>query len=182
MSNSSLPTTWKGATPDRGAMPSPPTMSPRSSGRSGWSRRARRAAGSSRCRSAARRIAKPPRLTLTIGGKPDRARAGQGRRAAARASPPRSRELSAGFVFVGYGLKDPRYGFDDYRGLDVRGKIVVALAGTPDRACRATSPPISMRSKDRCRRRGRRDRLCRSCRATTARRATRSGRPRRRAR
>ena len=41
------------------------------------------------------------------------------------------RALSAGFVFVGYGLEDARYGFDDYRGLDVRGKIVVALSGTP---------------------------------------------------
>ena len=43
----------------------------------------------------------------------------------------KSRKLSAGFVFVGYGLKDRRFGFDDYRGLDVRGKIVVALAGSP---------------------------------------------------
>src|SRR5262249_6188440 len=41
------------------------------------------------------------------------------------------RKLTAGFVFVGYGLKDRRYGFDDYRGLDVKGKIVVALDGAP---------------------------------------------------
>lgn len=38
---------------------------------------------------------------------------------------------SAGVVFVGYGLDAPQLGMDDYRGLDVRGKIVVALAGTP---------------------------------------------------
>jgi hypothetical protein len=38
---------------------------------------------------------------------------------------------SAPAIFVGYGLEDPQFGFDDYRGLDVRGKIVVALFGTP---------------------------------------------------
>ena len=43
----------------------------------------------------------------------------------------KDRKLSAGFVFVGYGLKDARYGIDDYRGLDLRGKIAVALSGSP---------------------------------------------------
>ena len=37
-------------------------------------------------------------------------------------------------VFVGYGLEDKRYGFDDYRGLDVAGKVVVYLSGTPEGA------------------------------------------------
>jgi len=41
------------------------------------------------------------------------------------------RELSAGFVFVGYGIRDARYKFDDYRGLDLKGKIAVALSGAP---------------------------------------------------
>ena len=35
-------------------------------------------------------------------------------------------------VFVGYGIVEPRLGYDPYRGLDVRGKVVVALAGDPD--------------------------------------------------
>jgi Zn-dependent M28 family amino/carboxypeptidase len=35
-------------------------------------------------------------------------------------------------VFVGYGLEDQSVGLDDYRGLDVRGKIVVYLWGVPD--------------------------------------------------
>ncbi|WP_375270541.1 M28 family peptidase [Sphingomonas sp.] len=35
-------------------------------------------------------------------------------------------------VFVGYGVVEPRLGYDPYRGLDVRGKVVVALAGDPD--------------------------------------------------
>ncbi len=43
----------------------------------------------------------------------------------------KSRNLAAGFVFVGYGIKDARHGIDDYRGLDLRGKIAVALDGTP---------------------------------------------------
>ena len=38
---------------------------------------------------------------------------------------------SAEAVFVGYGLEDSRYNLDDYRGLDVRGKVVVALYGSP---------------------------------------------------
>jgi hypothetical protein len=38
---------------------------------------------------------------------------------------------TAAAVFVGYGLADDRFRLDDYAGLDVRGKIVVALAGFP---------------------------------------------------
>jgi Zn-dependent M28 family amino/carboxypeptidase len=38
----------------------------------------------------------------------------------------------AGIVFVGYGVVEPGLGYDPYRGVDVRGKIVVALAGDPD--------------------------------------------------
>jgi Zn-dependent M28 family amino/carboxypeptidase len=38
----------------------------------------------------------------------------------------------AGIVFVGYGIVEPRLGYDPYRGLDVRGKVVIALAGDPD--------------------------------------------------
>lgn len=40
-------------------------------------------------------------------------------------------DLAAPLVFVGYGLSAPALGFDDYRGLDVRGKIVVTLRGYP---------------------------------------------------
>ncbi len=41
------------------------------------------------------------------------------------------RAIDAGMVFVGYGLSDQRLGLNDYAGLDVRGKIVVILGGTP---------------------------------------------------
>jgi len=40
-------------------------------------------------------------------------------------------DVEAPLVFVGYGLDMPSHGFNDYQGLDVRGKVVVALTGTP---------------------------------------------------
>ncbi|MEP7314853.1 MAG: M28 family metallopeptidase [Pseudomonadota bacterium] len=40
-------------------------------------------------------------------------------------------DVSAALVFVGYGIEDPRFKLDDYRGLDVKGKIAVALSGFP---------------------------------------------------
>ena len=39
--------------------------------------------------------------------------------------------MNAPLVFVGFGLVAPEHGRDDYRGLDVKGKIVVALNGAP---------------------------------------------------
>jgi Zn-dependent M28 family amino/carboxypeptidase len=42
-----------------------------------------------------------------------------------------NRAVDAPLVFVGHGISDPGLGVDDYRGLDVRGKIVVALPGSP---------------------------------------------------
>jgi hypothetical protein len=72
----------------------------------------------------------PPRMTLTVGGKTVVLE--QGKDAGIRPSvTAKSRNLTAGFVFVGYGVKDVRYGYDDYRGLNLKGKIAVALAGTP---------------------------------------------------
>jgi len=43
----------------------------------------------------------------------------------------RERKLDTPMVFVGYGLDDARLGLNDYRGLNVRGKAVVVLSGTP---------------------------------------------------
>lgn len=42
-----------------------------------------------------------------------------------------SLDIEAPVVFVGYGLEDKRFGLDDYRGLNVKGAIVVALRGYP---------------------------------------------------
>jgi hypothetical protein len=41
------------------------------------------------------------------------------------------RKIDAPLVFVGHGVSDPKLGIDDYAGLDVRGKVVVAIEGTP---------------------------------------------------
>ena len=40
--------------------------------------------------------------------------------------------VSARVVFVGRGIVAPQYGVDDYRGADVRGKIVAFFGGTPE--------------------------------------------------
>jgi hypothetical protein len=40
-------------------------------------------------------------------------------------------DLRAPMVFAGYGMTDAAVGFDDYEKLDVRGKIVVVLSGSP---------------------------------------------------
>ncbi|MGK3862468.1 hypothetical protein, partial [Enterococcus faecium] len=40
--------------------------------------------------------------------------------------------VSAPVVFVGRGIVAPQYKVDDYKGVDVRGKIVAIFAGAPD--------------------------------------------------
>jgi len=40
-------------------------------------------------------------------------------------------ELEAPVVFVGYGMVDKESGYDDYKGVDVKGKIVMMLSGYP---------------------------------------------------
>lgn len=44
---------------------------------------------------------------------------------------PESRLDHAGIVFAGYGIVAPEYGWNDYAGLDVRGKLVLALVNDP---------------------------------------------------
>ena len=39
---------------------------------------------------------------------------------------------SAPVVFVGYGITDAEQNYDDYKGADVKGKVALAFAGTPD--------------------------------------------------
>jgi Zn-dependent M28 family amino/carboxypeptidase len=40
-------------------------------------------------------------------------------------------DVEAPLVFAGYGLKVPENNYDDFAGIDVRGKIIVILAGSP---------------------------------------------------
>jgi Zn-dependent M28 family amino/carboxypeptidase len=42
-----------------------------------------------------------------------------------------SRLRDAGIVYAGYGIVAPEYGWDDYAGLDVRGKLVLAMVNDP---------------------------------------------------
>jgi hypothetical protein len=44
-----------------------------------------------------------------------------------------AREIDAELVFVGHGLSSTEAAHDDFRGLDVRGKVVVYLSGAPPR-------------------------------------------------
>ena len=40
-------------------------------------------------------------------------------------------EVNAPMVFVGYGLSIPEKSYDDYAGLDLKGKVVVLISGYP---------------------------------------------------
>ncbi len=65
---------------------------------------------------------------LTVGGRTY----SHGREFLLRASPDATAaSIEAPLVFAGYGLDLPARGYDDYEGLDVRGKIVVVLNGHP---------------------------------------------------
>ncbi len=41
-------------------------------------------------------------------------------------------ELSSGLVFAGYGISAPRLNYDDYEGLDVKGKVVLVMRYHPE--------------------------------------------------
>jgi hypothetical protein len=42
-------------------------------------------------------------------------------------------KVFGGLVFAGYGISEPKLGYDDYAGIDVKGKIVIVTRGTPDK-------------------------------------------------
>ncbi|PZN92355.1 MAG: peptidase M28 [Alphaproteobacteria bacterium] len=71
------------------------------------------------------------KVTITGGGAPaDFAHAGETIVYPLLAHP--TGDVTAPLVFVGFGIDAPKQGFDDYKGLDVRGKIVVMLNGIPN--------------------------------------------------
>jgi hypothetical protein len=68
----------------------------------------------------------PP--TLAIGGRTFT----HGQEIIVRPNPSEARQtIEAPVVFAGYGLDMPKFGFNDYKGLDVRGKVVAVLSGFP---------------------------------------------------
>ena len=68
------------------------------------------------------------RVTLNIGGAKREFNFGD----AFLADVPTDMNFRGGLVFVGYGMSSPRNSYDDYAGLDVKGKIVVMVDGTPN--------------------------------------------------
>ena len=40
--------------------------------------------------------------------------------------------VDADIVYVGYGIEAPEYQWDDYKGVDVRGKVLLMLVNEPD--------------------------------------------------
>jgi len=60
-------------------------------------------------------------------------------------------KVEAPIVFVGYGISAPGKGLDEYAGVDVKGKIVLALKGSPTMA---PTPRCSLPRRRRRRPRG----------------------------
>jgi hypothetical protein len=70
------------------------------------------------------------RLALVRGGQETELRLGSDAVLSTRTDLAES--LEAGLVFAGYGLSIPEQGYDDLAGLDLKGKVVVYLSGSPE--------------------------------------------------
>ena len=78
-------------------------------------------------------FASAPHVRLNVGGSPTELT--QGEQIAVRAPTNGDKSLSingAALVFVGYGVKAPERNWDDFKGLDAKGKILVMLVNDPD--------------------------------------------------
>jgi Zn-dependent M28 family amino/carboxypeptidase len=78
-------------------------------------------------------FAGPLNLSLTVGGRTETIT--QGRQVAIRAPQTNTEQLSlqnAPLLFVGYGVNAPERNWDDYKGVDLHGKIAVVLVNDPD--------------------------------------------------
>lgn len=74
-----------------------------------------------------------PRLSVSVDGKPQALT--QGEQIAIRAAMDGSKSVdieNAPIVFVGYGVKAPERNWDDYKGVDLHGKIALVLVNDPD--------------------------------------------------
>src|SRR5688572_408023 len=72
-----------------------------------------------------------PVATITAGGKAMRLRFPNDYVAVSRRNANDIRVDNSDIVFVGYGVVAPEYGWDDYKGLDVKGKTIVMLVNDP---------------------------------------------------
>ena len=78
-------------------------------------------------------FAAAPHVSVDIAGKPTPLT--QGEQIAVRAPTNGDKAMTidkAPLVFVGYGVKAPERGWDDFKGLDAKGKILVMLVNDPD--------------------------------------------------
>src|SRR5687767_12437664 len=72
-----------------------------------------------------------PTASFTVGSKQINLTFPQDYVAVSRRFVPESKVENSDIVFVGYGVVAPEYGWDDYKGLDVRGKTIVMLINDP---------------------------------------------------
>jgi Zn-dependent M28 family amino/carboxypeptidase len=72
-----------------------------------------------------------PSASFTVGSKQLNLTFPQDYVAVSRRFVPESKVENSDIVFVGYGVVAPEYGWDDYKGLDVRGKTIVMLINDP---------------------------------------------------
>ena len=72
-----------------------------------------------------------PTASFTAGGKTIDLKFPQDYVAVSRRFVPESKVENSDIVFVGYGVVAPEYGWDDYKGVDVKGKTIVMLINDP---------------------------------------------------
>ena len=72
-----------------------------------------------------------PKASFTVGGKTIALRYPDDYVANSRHNRPETKVESSDVVFVGYGVVAPEYGWDDYKGLDVKGKTILMLINDP---------------------------------------------------
>ncbi|HEX8558782.1 MAG TPA: M28 family metallopeptidase [Pyrinomonadaceae bacterium] len=72
-----------------------------------------------------------PEASFTAGGKPMPLENLKDYVAVSRRYEPQVNVENSDVVFVGYGVSAPEYGWDDYKGVDVRGKTIVMLINDP---------------------------------------------------
>ena len=72
-----------------------------------------------------------PDASIAVGGKPMKLRFPNDYVAVSRRNANAIRVDNSDVVFVGYGVVAPEYGWDDYKGLDVKGKTIIMLVNDP---------------------------------------------------
>jgi Zn-dependent M28 family amino/carboxypeptidase len=72
-----------------------------------------------------------PTMALTVNGKKIATEHGKDFVAATSHFVPQVKVENSDLVFVGYGVQAPEYGWDDYKGVDVKGKTIVMLINDP---------------------------------------------------